>query len=236
MVVETKVNIAGSFKTVSQPEVNVSGLGWRDCIEIESHNGSGWQTVWEAAAAGFSPTVSGRISSAGPVVTGDGEDFEFGGTAHADGRHGIWVLRTGGDVYIRVGCRGDGNVTAIEDWYNVGGTPQGDPGEITSAGTTVFQLNEDVDSINIYAAALDNSITGSPSFSAMGSFTDNDKSTFFLPTADVKYGRSCNCDSNGNQLRIGEATVQVTFRKAGLDDLTVTFQGESHCEAESDFD
>jgi hypothetical protein len=50
MVVETKVHAGGSFKDVSQPEVNVSGLGWRDCVSIQSHNGAGWQTVWEAVA------------------------------------------------------------------------------------------------------------------------------------------------------------------------------------------
>lgn len=57
MVIETKVNVGGTFRNVIQPEVNVSGLGWRDCVSIESYvSGVGWKTVW--APSGVTPFVS----------------------------------------------------------------------------------------------------------------------------------------------------------------------------------
>ena len=179
----------------------------------------------------FAPTVYGRISSAGILVLGQGEDYELDpGTSSCHGRAGIWLWRTGGDIYIRCGCWGDGNVIAQEIWYNGGGIDQGDPGRENTAGTDIMQLNSDVDSVNIYAAANDFVAAGSPTdptFSAYGTFTDDDKSTFFLPTVDTKYGRLITSDgSGGSGVREGTITVQYTFRKANYADLTITFRGE----------
>jgi len=191
-----------------------------------------------AGSSTFAPTVSGRLglgTVASRVVEGGADDYYPGPGSSADGSNSIWVLRTGGDVYIRVGCRGAGNGTPVEAWYNQAGADQGDPGEESTAGTTVFQLNEDVDSVNIYASAFDVTTTGSPSFSAVGTFTDDQKSTFFLPTADVKYGRLLDCDGGGGTgTNEGLMSIEVTFRKAGLDDYTVKFTGWSYADWESD--
>lgn len=195
---------------------------------------------WTPAGGGstFAPTVSGRLglgTTATRVVEGSADDYVLGGGSSADGSCAIWVLRTGGDVYIRVGCRGAGNGTPVEQWYNQAGAGQGDPGEESTAGTTIFQLNEDVDTVNIYASAFDSTTTGSPNFAAIGTFTDDQKTTFFLPTADVKYGRSLDCDGGGGTgLNEALISIEVTFRKAGLDDYTVKFTGFAFADWESD--
>ena len=194
--------------------------------------------VASGGSSEFAPTILGRIAATGLLVLGNGEDYVFGGGSSCDAKAAIWLLRTGGDVYIRCGCHGTGNVVAEEAWYNEAGADQGDPGRETGAGTNIFQLNSDVDSVNIYAAALDNNIQDSPAglqFSAYGTFTDDDKSTFFLPTADVKYGREVDCESAGPQgTRRARITVQVTFRKAEFEDLTISFLGEALGDWESD--
>ena len=59
MVVETKVNIGGVWKTVSQPEVNVGGV-WKTVTTVESNVGGTWETVWESAAG---PEVSATAAS-----------------------------------------------------------------------------------------------------------------------------------------------------------------------------
>lgn len=186
----------------------------------------------------FAPTVSGRLGLGtflSRVVEGSGEDYVFGGSSSANGSCSVWVLRTGGDVYIRVGCNGSGSVVFEEAWYNQAGADQGDPGTEASAGTTVFQLNEDVDSVNIYASAFDVNDQGSPSFSAVGTFTDDQKTTFFLPTADVKYGRLLDCDGGGGSgNNTGRMSIEVTFRKAGYEDYTVKFTGYALADWESD--
>ena len=181
----------------------------------------------------FAPTILGRIAATGVVSDMTAYDLEIEPSqASADADTGLWVLRTGGDVYIRVG--GNASPPDEENWYNEAGVDQGNPGTQTSGGTVIFQLNEDVDSVNIYAAALDTIIFNSPAFFKIGTYTDDDKSTFFLPTNDVKYGRQCTCESQGSDNNIGDHTIQVTFRKTGKDDLTVSFRSRTSAEAETE--
>lgn len=183
----------------------------------------------------FSPTLSGRLDANGYVVYANDQDFQLAPTdAFADDRAAIWVIQTATDCFIRVGRWISGNG---DQWYNTGGTGQGDPGTYTGTGTTVFQLNEQCDSVNIYNS-LDNSITGTPTFTAIGSYTSDDKVTFFAPTQDTKYGRYVWADAEelgiGTDTQIGEVTLQFTFRKSGYGDYTVTFRGRARAVATAD--
>lgn len=183
----------------------------------------------------FEPTIFGRIDANGYVVYASDTDFALSpGTASALDSAGLWVIQTATDCFIRVGraTNGDG-----DQWYDTGGTGQGDPGIYTGTGATVFQLNEQCDTVNIYNKQ-DTSTTGTPDFYAMGSYTSDDKGTFFAPTQDTKYGRRVEAVAFQSGLGVdtedGQTTIQVTFRKAGLDDYTITFRGRARAQASVD--
>lgn len=55
MTIETKVNVGGVWKVLSQPQVNVGGV-WKTCTSIESNVGGVWKTVWPTP--GPSDTIS----------------------------------------------------------------------------------------------------------------------------------------------------------------------------------
>lgn len=59
MVAETKVNVGGAWKTVSQPQVNVGGV-WKTVTTIEVNVGGVWKEVWTSTVV---VTVSGEIIS-----------------------------------------------------------------------------------------------------------------------------------------------------------------------------
>lgn len=188
----------------------------------------------------FDPTISGRVEANGDVVYSTWSDFAISpSSAYSEGEAGIWLIQTATDCFIRVGANGTGDF-GTENWYDTGGTGQGDPGLLTSAGTTVFQLNELADTVNIWNKA-DNSTQGTPSFSNTTGgtgYTSDDKTTFFSPTQSAKYGRKVLCISaqsgTGTTTEEGNFDIQFTFRKGGKNDYTITFQGHSKAVATVD--
>lgn len=200
------------------------------------HQASVINAAWKSPGSAFNPTNSGRIDANGYVVYANDIDFEISpGSASASDTAAMWVIQTATDCFIRVGraTAGDG-----DNWYNTGGTGQGDPGAWTGTGTTIFQLNEQCDTVNIYNSN-DNSINGTPTFSVVGtSYTSDDKTTFFAPTQDTKYGRRVICSAFqsgfGSDQETGECTMQFTFRKSGYDDYTITFRSRANATASVD--
>lgn len=183
----------------------------------------------------FASTTYGQVSADGFVMLAHGYEFNLGSPGiTVDTDAGIWVIDTATSCYIRCANNANGD-TQNENWYNTGGTPQGDPGAYPGTGTNIFDLGENPDSINIYTVS-ENTTDGTPIFNDVGTWTDDDKSTFFAPTQDVKYGKDVNCvDTSGPPPATGERgnfVMQVTFRKAGKTDLTITFSAEGRARSE----
>lgn len=182
----------------------------------------------------FQPTIQGRVSANGNVAYGN--DYEFNLSApgpNASCDTGIWVIQTATNCYVRCGINDSPNTT--NQWYNTGGVGQGAPGTIASTGATIFTLGEQCDEVRINHT--DNTSSGSPTFTTVsGSYTDN---AFFTPTQDTKYGRVVNTfNSSSPEPSVatdGNIVCAITFRKAGLDDYTVSFTGRARSNAEWGF-
>jgi hypothetical protein len=177
----------------------------------------------KSSVAGFSPTIFGRISTNGHVAIGDDYHFNLGSagpTASCD--VAIWVIQTSTNCYIRVGINDDPNI--VNTWYNTSGSAQGDPGNTSTTGATVYELGEQCDTVTI--DHTDTTIASTPTFTnppSGGSYTDN---SAFSPTQDIKYGREIQVTdvSALNPIATeGTVTFAVTFSKTGYDDATVTF-------------
>jgi len=193
-------------------------------------------TAKGAQPSSFAPTVGCREAVAGYVVDSTGDDVDTIGSV-AQGRSGIWVFNTGSDIEIRVGATAVGNFEADDNWYDELGANQGDPGVDTGVGTTVFNLNDASGvTVNIYTVST-TVVTGTPSFSAIGTYTDDDKSTFFSPTASTKYGKRVDADAlsfgGGANSEHGHFEIQITFRKSGYADYTINLSGQGDARAES---
>lgn len=182
-------------------------------------------TVANAAksSAGFSPTTYGRISANGHVAVGDDYEFSLGGPGiNASCDVAIWVIQTATNCYIRVGI--NDNPSQTNTWYNTSGVSQGDPGNTSTTGATVYELGEQCDSVKINHT--DVTVDGSPTFTnppSGGTYTDN---SAFSPTQDTKYGREIqvlDTSSLGATAQEGTVTFEVTFIKSGYTDLVVTF-------------
>jgi len=187
-------------------------------------------------------TISGRQAASGDVVYSANSDFVIDDISEPTANAAMWLIKTSTDCFIRVGTDVGGDIgTTTETWYNTGGTSQGDPGTRTGTGTTVFQLGQLPDTVNIYNVN-ENTTAGSPSWANTPggtSYTSDDKSTFFAPTTDAKYGRNIFCDAlvtGGFDIDIveGNFDIQFTFRKAGISDYTITFQGHARAQAVSE--
>ena len=185
----------------------------------------------------FAPTISGRYLMGSPIVTTDlvvysvGSDFDIGpnGTAISQGASAVWLIKSATDCFIRVAADA---APGTDNWYNTGGTAQGDPGTRTGTGTTVFQLNDIPDTVNIYNV-VDTTTVPTPdygnNFSGATAYTSDDKVTFFDPSQDSKYGRGIVCDAECinesfcGDTEDGRSVIQFTFRKSGKNDYTITF-------------
>ncbi len=184
------------------------------------------------AASGFDPNILGRIDANGFVVEADGSDEDIDpGSASCDTEAGIWVIQTATEAFVRCGCEVVvANTLSLERWFDTGGTSQGDPGIISSAGATIFELGTTCDSVRINRTT--NSISGTPVFAQIGSYTNN---SFFTPTQDVKYGGRVDSLAQQSGFGIsnetGETTLAITFRKTGESDYTVTFRARADSRA-----
>jgi hypothetical protein len=97
----------------------------------------------------------------------------------------------------------------------------------------IFLLGERPDTVNIYTAALTDSEPDVDQV-AIGSFTDDDKITFFNPTNGVNYGYELQVAAvdPGDKNQLGRMTLKFTFRKAGFIDLSVLFRSRGIAEAD----
>jgi len=189
------------------------------------------------ASAEFAPTIDGQVEADGHAVYSSHSDFVIDDIATANGDICIWLIQTVDNCYIRVGA--DGAAGASDNWYDDLGAAQGDPGSRTTTGATIFTLGEVPDSVNIYNLA-DTTFVGAPAYAAYGTaYTSDDKSTFFSPTQDAKYGRMIDSYASAgpgfdSDVEDGHIEVQYTFRKAGASDYTITFSGRARALATSE--
>lgn len=201
---------------------------------------SGVITTSRGASTGgaWNPNNLARVAASGDAWYANSHDDQVApNDATATAQGAIWVYRTGGNIYIRCGCTTIGNTINGEDWYNTGGVSQGDPGVESGTGTSIFDIGTDAGvSVNIYIAA-ENSTAGSPLFYNDGAaFTNDDKTTFFTPAEDTKYGRWIQSvgnftGSSGVNIEEGNFDLQVTFRKSGETDYTITHKGHARARA-----
>lgn len=188
------------------------------------------------ATAGWNETLYGRIEANGDVCYGRDIEFNLGSPGpNATARSYLWVVQEGGACKVYCAVNNSPNVT--NQWYNTGGSPQGAPGTWPSSGAVILDIGEEVDSVNIYTVAEnDLGTTGTLSFGEVGTFTDDDKTTFFAPSSGVDYGGYVDCNNpstppSANSCE-GERVIQFTFRKSGRDDLTYTFQAHAYAWSE----
>ena len=188
----------------------------------------------------WNPTIIGRISTNGVVVYSYGNDDSLEPNfAVGEADAGIWLIRTSDNCYIRCGGNAAGGLQNYTRWYNTSGANQGDPGTRSGTGTNIFTLGLAPDSVNIYNVS-DSTVTGTPIYATQGSsYTSDNKSTFFEPTIDTKYGRYVDCLASRNTTGVtfeeGATTVQFTFRKSGETDYTVTFKARAESRAFVEF-
>lgn len=188
----------------------------------------------------MTPTVLGQTTSQGSGVLAFAQASESiyppPGGAGASADIAIWVITDANNCYIRVAADTNGGSFEDSGWYAPTNVDQGQLTAIAGAGTTVFTLGLRPDSINIYTVAQ--TINGDGvSLGAIGSYTNDNKVSFFSPTNSVKYGLQMDCSSqtdppSGTDFDIGDFTVQITFRKAGYHDYTITYKLETDTDAE----
>lgn len=180
--------------------------------------------VGSGADLEFSPTELGRQGTveADFVVRSIGLDSDIP-TSFADGETDIWIETDAGETYIRVDGDASGNVEAQTDWVDDMDVGQGTPG----TDEDVMTLGTRCDSINIYTVRADagSNVTHSQQW---GSFTDDDKSTFFSPVNGTQYGyryRGTASDP-GSDAGTVYHFLQITVRKAGYTDMTFNYVGK----------
>lgn len=192
----------------------------------------------QSTGGAWSPNNLGRISTNGDLCYSNHSDDQVApNDATSTSDAAIWVYRTAGNIYIRCGVSGTGNTLTEEKWYDTGGTSQGDPGPETGTGTSVFDIGTDAGvSVNIYNAT-DTTTTGTPTFQGIGtSYTSDDKTTFFTPAEDTKYGReiltsATETSNSGIEIEEGNFDIQITFRKTGETDYTITYKCHARARA-----
>lgn len=190
----------------------------------------GFADVGLDAGGEFSPTIEGdyleRVGGAA-VVEAFSEELLGGNTSTTT----IWVDATASDIEIR--CQGLANGSdpaSSQTWYDETGVDQGDPDTNRTPGTRIFFLGEKTGvTVNIYTSSVTLTPSGDPGASRtkLGTFTDDDKTSFFTPVTATEYGYELKCRAtSGTQSASGGQNLQFTFRKAGYTDYTITFQSE----------
>lgn len=186
---------------------------------------------------GWNEAIYARQAAAGNALYVYASEFVFEGIANVDARAYVWLVKTATTCQIRLSEYHTDSGLGI-NWYDTTGTGQGDPGNYSSTYAVAFDLNAIPDTVNIYTSNS-TTVLGTPSFPQIGSWTDDNKSTFFNPTQDVKYGRYVSCNAQAgpgfdNDTEQGYSTLQFTFRKAGYTDYTISFKYEARAYATSE--
>jgi hypothetical protein len=170
----------------------------------------------------FSPTYNGAQA---PTLVGDSLAYYYldnGSTASAEAETDLTVQKVTGDCIINMVGRESG----------VGA----DQGSSSAADTDLFNLNEEPDSVRI--TITEEALTGNPDGTVDLIYEGFVDSSFFVPVINFKYG--VQADARNQQIHVsGEPfdkfsfstiTVQFTFRKAGYNDLSVSYKirGRAH--------
>lgn len=181
---------------------------------------------------GYGSTYLGQLSTEGDgyVVKAWGDDLTEGSSS-STARTELCIKTTASETYVICNANGTGNGGGVDEaWYIPTDSDQGAPG----TDEVIFTLGERIDSCNIYTAAVDEDAANVRT--PLGTFTDDDKSTFFNPSDATLYGTRIVCtamDSGGGpDTQFGGMTMQFTFRKTGFTDLTLTFKGYNTADAE----
>jgi len=190
------------------------------------------------ATKDFEPTFNGVQS---PVIVGNSfaiRDFVqfFMPPVRCNAKGTTWI---------------DVEADANDTWVNIRGAETGtgapaDPtGSFFQADTDIFNLNERADSVRIRLLDelfFDSDHANFPSIVGQtGSFTDN---FFFSLTNGVQYGHFAESDVDSEDPPANPPTdqedgnmtfiVEFTFRKAGFNDLTVTYKCKAGADARSE--
>jgi hypothetical protein len=183
-------------------------------------------------SGGFAPEIIGReyFSFGDRVVRATGVDAdEPTSTAEAHAELVIW--NTGSDIEVRISGNGGGGTTEEVEWWDDLGVSQGTSSPALSA-TTVFKLNE-VTGVTVNIYTVEDGLTTGMSRVKRGTFTDDDKTTFFSPTASTEYGYQLDAEAT-DPPGLGETAdaadtmvLQFTFRKTGYADYTINFGARS---------
>jgi len=184
----------------------------------------------------FSPTTYGQVAADGDVCYVAASDIGIGTTVTNDAEVYLWVVMTATGCEVRVSELHED--FGFASWYDTGGSAQGDPGAYPTTYATIYDLGEQPDSINIYTVSTTNT-TGTPSFTAIGTYTDDNQTTFFAPTQDVKYGKYVRAATSAGpgfdvDIEQGEFRMKFTFRKAGASDVEVEFICDARSQSTSE--
>lgn len=230
------VKTGSSWQLVDTPYVKVGG-SWQPCTNVYVKTGGSWQEVWAATGGGssFSPTILGKTFTTTPdYVTQSIQEDEDPVSSQCYSRAQIWVIDTGSDIEIRVASAGNGNQTDDDLWYNTSDVSQGAPDTDRVPGTKVFGLGERTGvTVNIYTVSADGvipTLQDGWTRTKLGTFTDDNKSTFTTLSTSTDYGYLYRIDADDPAGTgevsgdFGEHVVQFTFRKTGYTDYTVTFE------------
>jgi hypothetical protein len=165
------------------------------------------------------------VTTGDEVLESTGVDVELG-TSTAEAHSEVYLWATATDVEIRIEGSAGGSNTEECEWFDENGVSQGTTSPLSA--TTIFKYGSRTGvTVNIYT-----SNSGLPSDGCSrvkrGTFTDDDKSTFFNPTNSTKYGYQLDCEArdppNGSPQSGGTIMqIQFTFKKAGASDYTITF-------------
>lgn len=185
--------------------------------------------VQSGGGADFNPTILGDSwgVKGDNVVYAYSEELEGTNTARTE----LWLISSGSDIELRVSGFWNGDPLYSEaEWYNPDHVSQGAPDTDRTPGTTVFQLGDRSGvTVNLYTVpGGDSGGTQNLDWDKIGSFTDDDKSTFFNPTDSTDYGYRLTALATATYPDpAGAEALQITFRKAGYNDFTITMECNS---------
>jgi len=229
------VKVGGTWREVDPPSTKVSG-SWQEIQEGWVKVSGTWQQFY-AGVSDFTTITDGQEAADGEVVqsSASGNGSLGPQAASASALSGIWVETTSTTGYVVVGTSASASPSPslTENWYDDTGAAQGDPGGIgAGSGTVVYTLLERPDSVNIYTV----SSTGTQT--KLGTFTDDNQSTFTTLSDGTAYGYYNDCNASvaaggGSDFDSADFEIQITFRKAGYNDVTISFKGSASASATS---
>ena len=221
------VNDGGTLREITGIFINDAGT-LRDIQEVWVNDAGTLRQVF-SSVADFAPTVLGDSIGvqATDFVVGSLGDDEEAGNSSASADTDLWIVATGGNIHIKVSGTASGNSAADVDWFNPAHATQGAPDTNRVPGTTVFSLGE-ITGVTVNIFTIRANVPDGLTSVKIGTFTDDNKSTFFTPVADTDYGYAYNADADdppsaGEVDAVTDYSVrQFTFRKAGFNDYTIT--------------